>query len=159
MEFKYTKETLITIGQLVKEQYQSDLKTNPKKYGNGRNSYASGKLYNSIDYKIVVDDGGIKLYFQAEDYYLFVENGSVFTTKMPPLSVIKKWMVSRNISGKNVEYKIQRSIFKKGIKPKPYLRDIKKTLNTDYKNEIELALKKDIKEYIKLIKQKLNKIK
>lgn len=159
MEFKFTQEILNTIGELVVEQYKSDLKTNPKKYGNGRNSIASGKLFNSVNYKLNVDDN-LKLYLTLDDHYIYVEEGSKFTTKMPPLSVIKKWMVDRGISGKNLEYKIQRSIFKKGIKPKPYLRDIKQTLKNNYKDEIEKALKKDIKIFIEnKIKETNNKIK
>jgi hypothetical protein len=144
-DYKNLNETLNIIGELIREQYKNDLKTNPKKYGNGRNSVASGKLFNSIDYKITFDDKNIKLFFVAEDYWINIEEGSKYTTKMPPIDAIRKWMVNRNISGKNLDWKIQRSIFSKGIRPKPYLRDIKQTLKNMYKDDLEKALKKDLK--------------
>lgn len=158
-EYKNLNQTLKIIGELVAEQYQFDLKNNPKKYGNGKNSIASGKLFNSIDYKIVFDGKTIKLFFVAEDYYIFIEEGSIFTTKMPPINSIRSWMVSKGIESNNkTEWKIQRSIFKNGIRPKPYLRDIKQTLKNLYKDEIENALKKDLKEILKnKIKETNNK--
>lgn len=150
VEYKNLNQTLKIIGELVAEQYQFDLKNNPKKYGNGKNSIASGKLFNSIDYKIVSDGKSIKLYFIAEDYYIFIEEGSVFTTKMPPINSIRRWMISKGMEiGGKAEFKIQRAIFKNGIRPKPYLRDIKQTLKNMYKDDLELALKKDLKAIIK----------
>lgn len=158
-EYKNLNETLKIIGELVAEQYQFDLKNNPKKYGNGKPSYASGKLFNSVEYKIDFDGKSIKLYFVAEDYYIFIEEGSVFTTKMPPINSIRRWMISKGMEiGGKAEFKIQRAIFKNGIRPKPYLRDIKQTLKNNYRDEIELALKKDVKAMLrKKIKEANNK--
>jgi hypothetical protein len=149
MEFKHVQEVIKKIGEKAREQYKDGLKNNPNKYGNGRNSIASGKLFNSVNYRIDISDIDIKLYFTAEDYWINIENGSKYTNKLPPISAIRNWMVNRNISGKNLEWKIQRSIFKNGIKAKPYLKDVKNIIKDKYKNEIEEAFKKDMKEYLK----------
>lgn len=160
MDYNETKKVLNIIGELVVEQYKNDLKNNPKKYGNGRNSIASGKLFNSVDYKLNVDKD-LKLYMVVADHYIFVEEGSVYTTKLPPISAIRIWMNQRSIPYiKNADYKIQRSIFKNGIKPKPFIRDIKNDVINNYKDDIEKALKEDIKNFIKQKTKELkNKIK
>lgn len=149
MIYKKTQEILKTIANQVVEEYKIDLKTNPKKYGNGRNSYASGKLFNSVNYRISFDDD-IKLYLVVADHYVFVEEGSKFTNKLPPIHELRIWMMQRNISyDNNNDWKIQRHIFKNGIKPKPYIRDIKKNILSNFKDDIENALKEDVKIYLK----------
>ena len=162
MEFKKTKEVLNIIGELIVEQYKNDLKTNPKKYGNGRNSIASGKLFNSVNYKINIDKN-LKLYMVVADHYIFVEEGSIYTNKLPPIQAIRVWMNYKKLNygdKSNLDYKIQRSIFANGIKPKPYIRDIKNDVFKNYKYDIEKALKEDIATYIKDKQKSLkNKIK
>lgn len=140
MELTNLYNKLDEIGKYVKETYKANLKNN--------NKIASGKLYNSIDYKLVVTEDSTKLYFLAEKYYIYVENGRR-AGKMPPLNAIKKWMLKKGIPDKNgASFRIARSIGKKGIKSSPYLRDIKIKLK-NYRSELEEALNQDIKESMK----------
>lgn len=152
MEFKNLEETLELIGQLARDQYKDKLKT-----GKPYNSIATGKLFNSIDYRVDLTNNGIKLSFvDLPDYYIYVENGRKPGGKMPPISIIKKWIKDRGIPNKpGLEYIIARSIGENGIKPKPYIREIKITLK-NYIDEIEDAITKDIAQEIKT---KLNKTK
>lgn len=59
MEFENLINTLNIIGEKVQSTYKDKLK-------NG--SYASGKLFNSVEYKIKIENSSIKLLLQLEDY-------------------------------------------------------------------------------------------
>lgn len=129
-------QTLNRIGTDVRVKYKQQLKSH--------NKIASGKLYNSIDYKLVITETNIRLYFLAQDYWIYVENGRK-AGKMPPISAIKGWMVKKGIADINgASYKISRSIGKNGIRPSPYLRNIKETLVNDYTDDIMAAFNKDV---------------
>lgn len=141
MEYKHLTEILNRVGTELRDKYKEKIK-------NG--AFATGKLYNSINYKISISDTTVKLSLLMEDYWINVENGRVAGKKMPPLSVIRKWMVTRSIpDNKGTAYLIARKISEKGIKAKPYLRNTYNEVMPNYKVEITNALKKDIKNAIK----------
>jgi hypothetical protein len=145
MEFENLYNTIELIGNQVKDKYKDNLKRG--------DHIATGKLFNSINYKLEVTESGCKLYFVALDYWINIENGQK-KGKMPPINVIQKWMVAKNIpGGKKVAYLISRKIFKKGTKANPYLRDIQKGI-PNYKAEIMDAIAKDIKVELDKIKIK-----
>jgi len=151
---------LANIGKDVKTKYKNKLKTPDK---NGYNAIASGKLFNSVDYKVLYKDGSVKLFFVAEDYYINVEDGRGIGKKMPPIIAIKRWILQKKLNKTpGMEYKIQRSISVLGIKPRPFLKQVSKDLVKTYKVQIEEALKKDvnvnIKVSIKKYKQVLNNV-
>ena len=136
MELNNLYDILESIGQRVRDKYKADLKAG--------DHIATGKLFNSIDYKLTVTGDSIKLYFVAADYWVHIENGQKKGTKVD-VDVIKKWMVSKNIGGGDKRaYFISRKISSKGTKANPYLRSIKRSL-PDYKEEIMIAIKKDVK--------------
>lgn len=141
MEYRHLVEILNRVGSEMRDKYKEKIK-------NG--AFATGKLYNSINYKIVVNETSIRLSLNLEDYWINVENGRVAGKKMPPISVIRKWMITRSIpDNKGTAYLIARKISEKGIKAKPYLRNTYNEVMPNYKAEITNALKKDIKNAIK----------
>ena len=98
---------------------------------------ASGKLYESLGYKIQ----GSKVKFESEEYGVYQDRGVRgakstysesskspfrYTSKMPPSSVFDKWTVKKGIAPrdeqgrfinrKSLNYLIARSIYKKGIR-------------------------------------------
>lgn len=67
---------------------------------------------------------------------------------MPPVEVIKRWMIIKNIQPRNgsvnsTAYLISRSISKRGIKALPFLRNIKVDLD-NYIDDIKTAINKDL---------------
>ena len=116
------------------------------------NSKASGKLYDSLSYRI--DGNNVK--FESEEYGLYQDQGVrgaksyyadegtssspfKYTNKMPPSSVFDKWTIRKNIAPrdekgrfinrKSLNYLIARSIYNKGIRAtlfftKPFERGI-----------------------------------
>lgn len=144
MEYTNLIKILNTIGTEIRDKYKEKIKTG---------AYATGKLYNSVQYKVNVTDNSVKLSLNLEDYWINVENGRVAGKKMPPISVIRKWMLSKSIPDKNgLAYLISRKISKKGIKAKPYLRQTKNEVIPNYMDDITKAINKDLKESIKIIK-------
>lgn len=136
MDLNNLYNALESIGERVRDRYKADLKAG--------DHIATGKLFNSIDYKLTVTGDSIKLYFIALDYYMNIENGQKKGTHVD-VDVIKKWMVSKNIGGGDKRaYLISRKISSKGTKANPYLRSIKRSL-PNYKEEIMIAIKKDVK--------------
>ena len=98
---------------------------------------ASGKLYQSLGYKIQ----GSKVKFESEEYGVYQDQGVKgakstysesskspfrYTSKMPPSSVFDKWTIKKGIAPRDAEgrfinrkslnYLIARSIYKKGIR-------------------------------------------
>ena len=148
MEFDNLNKLIENIGNTVKNEYQQKLKDG--------NHIASGKLYNSINYNIETTDTGIKLYFVALDYYIYIENGRA-KGKMPPINEIRKWMVFKKIPDSGgTDYRIAKSIAKNGIKANPYLKNIKNKTIPTFKDDIEKALQLDIDIELQKIKDKHN---
>lgn len=151
MEFTNTINILNKIGQLAEDKYKNDIK-------NG--AFATGKLFNSINYHLEITDTNIKLSFnQLEDYYIKVEKGQKpgENTLTPEfIGKIYKWMLVKKIPTKaNRQYLIARSIVNKGVKAKPYLHAIKINIKENYINDLKIALKKDIELNMK---EKINEI-
>lgn len=98
---------------------------------------ASGKLYQSLGYKIQ----GSKVKFESEEYGVYQDQGVKgakstysesskspfrYTSKMPPSRVFDKWSIKKGIAPrdeqgrfinrKSLNYLIARSIYKKGIR-------------------------------------------
>lgn len=148
MEYTHLIEKLNEIGAEVREKYKSKLKAN--------GVYATGKLFDNVNFKLTVKENEMELYFTALDYWIHIEKGREPNSKMPPVDVIKKWMIVRGIPDKpGTAFVIARSIGKKGIKPKPFLRDTKIEVD-EMIPQIKIALNKDVKEFVdKNIKGKI----
>lgn len=135
-QFENLERLLIQIGEKARDAYKNKLRQS--------NTYASGKLYNSIDYKIETTNTSVKLYLVAENYWINIEEGRKAGSKMPPISMIRKWMISRGIpDNKGTAYIISKRISQRGIRPKPFVREIKDGLNI-YMSQIETAIRADI---------------
>lgn len=141
MNWNELTRELTEIGQEVKTAYKEGLVA--------KGAIATGKLYDSIGYEIVSDTNGIRLEFIALDYWLFVEEGRA-KGKMPPVEVIKKWLISRGIPEKpGLAFVIARSIGQRGIKARPILRPFQSSKRAEWLDRISRAIEKDIKEEIK----------
>lgn len=82
MEYTHLTEALKEIGEVMRDKYKEKLKAN--------GVYATGKLYNSVDYKITVTEGNTELHFTALDYWIHIEKGRKPNSKMPPVDQIRK---------------------------------------------------------------------
>ena len=60
MVYTHLEEKLSEIGAELRDKYKGKLKAN--------GVYATGKLYNSVDFKLTVNEGKIDLSFVALDY-------------------------------------------------------------------------------------------
>lgn len=164
-EYKNLTNLLRQIGTELRDDYKDLLKTPNAK---GYNAIASGKLFNSIEYRLKISEKGIGLYFVAEDYWINVEDGresyndvdGIIKSKLPPISVIRKWILNKKLTRtKGIEYKIQRSIVTNGIKARPFLKQVSTNIIKQYRKDINNAIKKDIKEAVVKKTIKFNKIK
>ena len=81
---------------------------------------ASGRLINSIDYRLKETAQGIQFQLLAESYLEYVDKGRKPGT-YPPISAIRNWARIKGLP-KGAEYGIQKNIYKFGIKPTNVLR-------------------------------------
>jgi hypothetical protein len=145
----------------AREEYKQKLKElrthqNGKKY----DSYATGNLYNSVNCKVVENDDGYQVWFDALDYWINVENGRGKGKKAPPTKVLEPWIIARNLPNtKGLSYIISRSISMNGIKPQPMLREVKEEVEDKWYSKIVEAFKKDVNENFILDIPEFNKIK
>lgn len=147
MNIEYTnlENKVREAGEALRETYKDRLKSG--------GISATGKLFDSVGYRLEVNEGDIYLYFKAEDYYIHIEKGRKPNSQMPPVEAIRKWMIARGIPDKpGTAFVIARSIGKKGIKPKPFLRESKieiKEYEVQFKEALTIDIEKFIKENVK----------
>lgn len=100
---------------------------------------ASGKLENSLDYRLSDDANAVNLIFDAESYFENIDKGRK-SGSFPPIQDIARWASIKGISSKAV-YPIAQSIYKFGIRPTNILE---KTENTVMNGKIFNDLEKNI---------------
>lgn len=103
----------------VVNQFGEEVVNNMKKELLQNGSIATSELLNSLNYKAKISIEQIIIQWSAEDYAKYIENGRK-PGSYPPISKIKQWCAVKGISEK-AAYPISRSIYKFGIKPKPFL--------------------------------------
>lgn len=59
------------------------------------------------------------------DYYANINNGSHYTQYPPPIEPIRKWCEEKlHTTDNSVVFAIREAIFKRGLKPRPFMGDI-----------------------------------
>lgn len=116
------KQAMEEFGKLFVRTLREQLATNrpyPKR--------ASGKLINSINYRVTQKEDDWTLTFFSEDYLKFVDKGVSGTqrkyntpysyrSKKPPIQVIQQWTRLKGIP-EETAFPIQNKIFRFGLKP------------------------------------------
>jgi hypothetical protein len=120
---------------------------------------ATGKLINSLKYKVVEVLDNLLLTISAEPYLKWIDEGRK-PGKMPPSKVFIKWIdargiIFRNENGKIIKkestaFLIARSIGEKGIKPTNVIR---KTIDKIYSTKTQLLEKAAAKDIVALIQK------
>jgi hypothetical protein len=110
-------------------------------------SSSTGKLANSLDYRIVEERNVIEFIINGEDYFKNVDDGRKKGT-YPPLSAIENWVQVKGID-KSAVFPIMRSIYKFGIKPKDITRKVEnKVFNGAIFEELETHMSEDLENSI-----------
>lgn len=87
----------------------------------GKNTLSNSNLYNQID--VQVEDINL-VNVLVKHYIEFVESGRKPLTKKVPISVLNEWCIRKGINNDNSTlFKIQNSIYTKGISPRPIIND------------------------------------
>ena len=158
-QYKNLISSIEKIGKEIKMTYKYELKVN--------GTFASGNLYNSINYRVEKTEKGIKLFFVSDKYWINIENGRRAGAKLPPIDLIKKWIYQKGLIIKKgqtksgVAFLIARSIAEKGIKPKPYLNNMIKSEKVNWVKLLQTSFEKDLHDKVitinKNIKNRGNK--
>ena len=139
-----TQKSLDVFRKYVIQQAKSNLSKSKKN--------TSKSLYNSIKGVSKVNPNSISLYFEMLDYGVYQDKGVsgvkkkyntpyAYTTKMPPIKSLDKWIVKKGIAPrdkdgkfinrKGLKFAIAKGIFKNGIKPSLFFT---KPFEKAYKN-------------------------
>ena len=103
------------IKELVRASMEGENGVNPK---TGTNTLVDSNIYNDL----VADVKDLELIqFLIHDYYVYIESGRS-AGSFPPPQVIAEWCQRKGIPSDNsTVYAICKSIYEKGIKPRPFL--------------------------------------
>ena len=150
-KFSQTESLLNSFAQTIVNRYKDKI-----------SEYASGKLYKTIDYTITSQNNESYLVtINLEEYWIFLEKGRRAGAKIPPVSAIENWIKIRKIiprpvtlkSGKQriptiqqLAYVIARSIARKGIAPRPFMRESIEETMKDFQSKLSAAVRKDVLE-------------
>ena len=139
------------------KQVCSDLLERYKQAVKDSGHYASGDLCNTATYKINWDGKYFELYFNLEDYWKHIENGT--KPHFPPISAIENWITVKHIipstnngrvpTTKQLAYVIAREISHNGTKATKLLQktiDSADDLIESLVNEITEQLQEELKE-------------
>lgn len=87
--------------------------------GKSVNKFKQSDLIKTL--KVVAESGAVNVY--AKDYIEYLDKGRKPMTKRVPIQAIIKWMKKMGISQANgVAFRIQASIYKKGIRPRNFIK-------------------------------------
>lgn len=161
MKFKEITAVMNDYARDVVEEARKNLNTpgfdgQPK----GRKKSNTGALADSLGYKITQKGESIIVQFTStKDYASIVEEGREKGAKMPPIGVIDKWVVQRNIKGsrddkgrftsrKRMVYAIRRRISTQGIKPVRYFSFAMNDVFEVLPEMVQVALVTDLEDII-----------
>lgn len=147
-KFPRTEALLNSFGNTLISRYRDKIK-----------EYSSGKLYNTINFEITKGSSNYIVTINLEEYWKNISYGRKPGSRMPPVEAIENWIKIRKIiprplilankksiipTVKQLAFIIARSIAKKGIKPRPFMREtIAETVET-FKEKLIITLKEDI---------------
>jgi hypothetical protein len=134
-----TKNILNHIGKLLIAVYQAELKSI---------RLGSSDLYKSLEVNTTNDTVTLSM----EDYAEYVDKGRKAGARKVPISVLIKWIKKRGISNSiQVAYAIQTSIYKNGIKGRPFLKRAEDTAEIVIDEEIEKIMSEELDKELKQI--------
>ena len=126
-----TERALSKFGELFTQYIKEEIEKKQYPYGNPvkgmGDKVASGKLLNSIQYSVDVQNGDPTLVISYIDYFENVNLGRRKERKKVPISALVDWIKIRGIQGRNkkgrfiprlsLAFAIQTNIYKFGIRP------------------------------------------
>ena len=138
MELNNLKIYLAEFGNQITDSYRDKIIKNKV--------VATGKLRDSINYRLVTTENSVGVYLSAVDYWEFVEYGRK-AGKAVPIAPLKNWLLAKGL--KASPYAISKSIQKTGIKSKPFFRQSLNEFEIDL-IKVDDLLQKDINEMLNI---------
>ena len=150
MKFSRTEALLNSFGNALISRYREKIK-----------EYSSGKLYNTINFEITKGSSNYIVTINLEEYWRNISFGRKPGSRMPPVEAIENWIKIRKIiprpyvlkSGRQrvptvqqLAYVIARSISRKGIAPRPFMRETIEDTIRDFQSRLTAAVREDVLE-------------
>ncbi len=147
VDWRETRAVLEQYARKLIEQYRANLKEG--------DSFASGHLYNDINFTVRMGTSRHSVVITLADYWKYVENGRRAGSKMPPIGAIEEWIRvkpvipevrnGRTPSVRSLAFLIARAISRRGIPAnKPFQRAFDALLS-ELREEVQRAAVEDIK--------------
>lgn len=138
MKLNNLKIYLAEFGKQVTDSYRDKIIKNKV--------VATGKLRDSINYRLITTETSVGVYLSAVNYWEYVEYGRR-AGKAVPIAPLKNWLLAKGL--KASPYAISKSIQKTGIKAKPFFRKSLEEFEIDL-NKVDDLLQKDINEMLNI---------
>lgn len=144
MEWRHLEEVLNRYGDLLCTKYKTYV---PE---------GTGKLVQSVNYEIRIDDDSYIVGLNLEDYWKYVEKGRG-AGKFPPLSKIQQWISAKPViprplangklpTEKQLAFLIGRKIAEEGTEGKNVMARTIEEVNNEMLMSIKMAILEDIKD-------------
>lgn len=154
MEWRHLTEVLNRYGELLAVRYKSYV---PE---------ASGKLVQSVNYEVKVDDDTFIVGLNLEEYWYYVEKGRK-AGKFPPVENIMRWIKVKPVlprplkngklpSEKQLAYLIGRKIADEGTQGQHIMERTVEEVNNEMLMSIKMAILEDLAEDIRPVLLLLN---
>lgn len=147
-----TSKVFTTYGRLTAQRLSEGLKDN--------NSDASGKLDESISFKVFSNGNKLGYTISMLDYYEFVDEGRK-SGKRPPISVLEEWLTYPNVREKirfnsdagfsdserrSLAYVIAKKIGERGTKGTKFFTNVVNSnlIQRDLLNSLEQSISEDV---------------
>lgn len=107
---------------------------------------ASGKLFNTLESNIIINDAEYKVELRIQEYWKYIEYGRA-PGRLPPTNAILDWIRIKPVIPHEINGKIpteQQLAFLTGRKPRPLMENTKSAVISKYEHVIMDALAEDI---------------
>lgn len=177
MKLKLTQDAANKLGEIFVKYLKKKMKEKIYPYGNPEvkgtgNKVASGRLYNSLGYKVVQQgEDNFVIEFQYLDYFDYVNRGRKKKVTKVPLDAILQWISIRGIRPKgykgrgryaikdkrSLAFAIQENIFKYGIRPANVIDKTYDSLETFFAQP-PAALEQQFEEVFQSVQEDINNL-
>lgn len=146
MNFINVKSYLWKYGSQVVAEMRTRLKNQGK--------IATGKLYDSLGFKILQNADKIELSFTSVNYMKYVDKGRR-PGKFPPIKKIRQWCIVKGIPT-SAAYPIARKISQVGIRPTNFFSISTKRRMSQFTKNFEAAYKMDVESAMSEVIREIN---
>lgn len=119
MDIEKIHRELENLANAVKATIRASMERNGVNPRSNKNTLSESDLYKELQSDAI---GYELIRVLIHDYYVYINDGSKYTTKPPPVEAIRNWCRESGLKSDNsVVFAIREAIFQRGIEARPFM--------------------------------------